>query len=78
MANYDAKMHNPKFQIRAVNIKEIFDEFHIRFSFIVVFLNYSDIYKISLLKRNLNNRFRYKLIDGSKINLYKNLVSRYR
>jgi hypothetical protein len=78
MANCDVKMYDPKFQIGAVNIKEIFDKFHARFLSAVVFLDYSDIHKISLLKRNLNNHFLYKLADGSKINLYKKLILRYR
>jgi hypothetical protein len=78
MANCDAKMHNPKFQIKNVNIKEIFNEFNTRFSSAVVPLNYSDIYKIFLLKRNLNNRFHYKLADEFKISLYKELILRYR
>jgi hypothetical protein len=71
-------MHNLKFQIKAVNIKEIFNKFYTRFSTAVISLDYSDTHKISLLKRNLNNRLRYKLTNGSKINLYKELISRYR
>jgi hypothetical protein len=76
VANCDAKVHNPKFQIGAVNIKEIFEEFYTQFSSAVVPLNYSDIHKISLLKRNLNDYFRYKLAYGFKISLYKELISR--
>jgi hypothetical protein len=78
MANCDIKVYNLKFQMGIVNIKEIFDEFYTHFLFAVVLLDYSDIHKIFLLKRNLNNRFRYKLVDGFKINLYKKLILRCR
>ena len=60
----DAKIHDPNFKMGAVNKNKTFDTFYIRFCAEVVFFNYNDDQKISLIKRNLFDKLAYKIIDG--------------
>ena len=78
IARSDAELHDPKFAIRASDSKENFNSFFARFTAAVAPLNYSEVHKISTLKRLISSRLRYKVSDGTAPTSYRQFVERLR
>ena len=74
----DVELHDPAFAMgMGFKKNEIFDEFYARFSAIVASLGYSEIYKISVLKRLIITKLRLQILDGI-ISSYRQYVERLR
>jgi hypothetical protein len=78
VAEADAKVHDPSFRMCSTNKNETFDEYYARYLAPTVILNYSDTQNISCMKRNLTDRLRLKLADGTKYTVFEELVTRCR
>ena len=74
----DIKFYDPKFEIRIKNLKIFFNKFFVRFILIIVSLKFNEFYKISNLKRTINYRFRYKIVDKIIFTLYREFVKKFR
>ncbi len=74
----DAKIHNPNFKINTINKDKIFDTFYIRFYAGMIFFNYNNNQKISLIKRNLPDKLAYKIIDDIMERLFPQFANKYR
>ena len=73
---YNIKLYNLIFAIRIKFKKnKIFDKFYIRLSITITLLNYSEIYKISILKRFIIIKFRLQTLNDT-ISLYRQYIKR--
>ena len=75
VARCDAQLHTPSF---AMKTNETFDEFYTRFSSTIAPLRYSDIHKISSLKRLIAPKLRYQISDGTTPSSFRQFVERLR
>ena len=74
----ESKLHNSDFGMGGKNPKETFDEFLARFSLVVAPLGFTDLYKISNMRRLLSDRLKQKLADGTTYKTFRQYVTRYR
>ena len=56
----NALLYNPAFTIKK---KKIFNKFYTRFSAIITLLNYSESYKIAILRRFITLKLRLRIAD---------------
>lgn len=77
-AKAEAQLHDTKFKMGGTNKNESFDEFLARFTSVVTLLDLTDTQIISNLKRCLNDRIRYKVLDGTSYTTSKQLIKRCR
>ncbi|CAF9942877.1 hypothetical protein IMSHALPRED_005269 [Imshaugia aleurites] len=73
----NTELHDLNFDMGLKKKKKTFEIFYARFSATIASLNYSDILKISNLKRLINTRLRYR-ISEENFSTYKELMTRLR
>ena len=74
----DAELQNPKSAMGAKDPKETFDAFHARFTAMISPLNMSEREKCRNLRRLINQRLKYRIVDYPSSTSYRELVSRLR
>lgn len=74
----DAKLHDPKFPMGKTNPKETFDEFLARYTSAIAVLGFTDVHKISNLRRTISDKLRWKLSDGTTYTSFAQYVNRCR
>lgn len=77
VAKSNTQLHNPNFDINIHNKREIFKSFYARFITTITPLNYTNILKISNLKRLITIRLKYR-ISEENFSSYQNLIARLR
>ena len=61
IAKSNTKIFNLKFNMGVTDKKESFEDFYARFSVAIAPLGFTDVYKISNLKRLISIRLRYRI-----------------
>ena len=74
---FDIEFHNFNFEIRVKNKKKSFEFFYIRFNATITSLNYLNILKIFNLKRLINIRLKYRILNKN-FNIFRDFVTRLR
>lgn len=74
VAKSDTLLHNPKFGMDVINLKEIFDKFFARFTLAITLLDFIDQHKISNLWQTLSKRLWFKMANGTTYTLFSQYV----
>ena len=70
----NAILYNPKFRINIYKRDKTFNKFYVKFIITILLFKLSDIYKILNLKRIINIRIYYKLVNGIIYNIFSDFV----
>ncbi|KAF6238241.1 hypothetical protein HO173_003521 [Letharia columbiana] len=73
IAKSNAEIFDPKFGMGVTDKKESFEDFYARFSAAIAPLGFTDVHKISNLKRLISTRLRYR-ISGQPFGTFRELV----